>query len=326
MLIPILPNLYRITVELPNNPLRSLNSYVITGDRNLIIDTGFNLPECLRDLTAGIAELGLDMGKTDIFLTHMHGDHSGLASQIMTPDSTVYMSGVDRELFSASMESPVEFWDSLERRLIVEGYPLDEMEITTRRNPAKIFVSSSNFQITPVEDKQELTSYSMKLRCVFTPGHTPGHMCLYSEENQIMFTGDHILFDITPNITSWPSLPNSLASYMRSLEAVRKYPVRMTLTGHRENEGGFKERIDQLLEHHRDRLSEVCVILSERPLNGYEVASRMKWSIRVKSWSEFPAGQKWFAVGEALAHLNYLVGSGTVNRVDQGGVFLYSLA
>ena len=49
------PDIYKIYVPLPNNPLKNLNSYVVkTENKNLIIDTGFNMPECYEALTEGL--------------------------------------------------------------------------------------------------------------------------------------------------------------------------------------------------------------------------------------------------------------------------------
>lgn len=73
------PDIYEIRVELPDNPLQYLNSYVIKGKtRNLVIDTGFNRPACRASLCAGLHALDIDLQKTDLFLTHLHADHTGL--------------------------------------------------------------------------------------------------------------------------------------------------------------------------------------------------------------------------------------------------------
>ena len=58
-------------------------------------------------------------------------------------------------------------------------------------------------------------------------------MCFYEEENKILISGDHILFDITPNITRWPELDNSLKVYLASLEKVKDLDVNLVLPGHR---------------------------------------------------------------------------------------------
>jgi hypothetical protein len=49
----------------------------------------------------------------------------------------------------------------------------------------------------------------------------------------------------------------------------------------------------------------------------------MKWNIRAKNWDDFPPGQRWFAVGEALSHLNYLIDQGKVQKIEKGGVHIY---
>jgi glyoxylase-like metal-dependent hydrolase (beta-lactamase superfamily II) len=322
---PKTPDLYRITVALPGNPLKSLNSYALIGaDRNLIVDTGFNLPESLEDLRAGIEELGLDMRRTDIFLTHFHADHCGLVPQIASPDSVVYMSAVDRDLFDEVMDNPDDYWASIGRRLMDEGYPRDELERTQAANPAKKYLPEAKFVSVPVVDGTRLSYGDFRLECIWTPGHTPGHVCLYDRARGIFFSGDHVLFDITPNITAWPTLPNSLQHYLNSLSRIRDYPVRVTLTGHRDNDGVLSERAARLVVHHKNRLADVEKILENRPgLNTYEVASRMKWDIRAKNWADFPPGQRWFAVGEALSHLNYLVDRGKVKRVEKDGINTY---
>lgn len=72
-------NIYSIFVPLPGNPLKNLNAYLIKSEsgRNLLIDTGFRQDECRQALLAGLDELGVSMENTDIFLTHMHSDHTG---------------------------------------------------------------------------------------------------------------------------------------------------------------------------------------------------------------------------------------------------------
>ena len=57
MLTKIADNLYKKVVPLPNNPLREINAYIITGERNLLIDTGFNRPECEEALRDAFREL-----------------------------------------------------------------------------------------------------------------------------------------------------------------------------------------------------------------------------------------------------------------------------
>jgi glyoxylase-like metal-dependent hydrolase (beta-lactamase superfamily II) len=195
------------------------------------------------------------------------------------------------------------------------------------KNPISQFISEKVFEYIPVSDNDRIKVGEYELTCISTPGHTPGHMCLYDEGKKIMFTGDHVLFDITPNITVWTQMPDPLASYIDSLEKLKGYDVELTLTGHRGNAGGFSERVKGLISHHMERLEEVKQIIREYPgINGYNVAANMHWSIRAKNWREFPETQRWFAVGEALAHLKYLVNHSGVNMEVLNGEAKYFIS
>lgn len=317
--------LYRITVGLPDSPLKILNTYVIKGrERNLLIDTGFNRVECLNDLKNGLNELGLDMSQTDIFITHFHSDHCGLVSAIADSATRIYMTREDKVVLDKVIDEPDQYWNPIERIYQMEGYPLQEMERTRKENPARTFVTDRSFPYIPITDGMILPFEGRMLRCIMTPGHTPGHVCLYDMDHQIFFSGDHILFDITPNITTWQVMPDSLAQYLNSLKKVYDIPVALTLTGHRENTGDFRLRVAELIRHHEERLNELEDIIRQNPgLSGYELTGMMKWSIRARNWDEFPPTQRWFAVGEAIAHLNYLVDKGRISRVQLHGICTY---
>jgi len=324
----IAPGVYSIKIRLVDSPLKTLNSYIFTSDdRNLLIDTGFNMPECLEDLRAGIDKLGIDMNKTDFFITHLHSDHSGLISQVATPESRVYMSAPDSMLFQAKAEEALIYWGAMERMYMSEGVSRDEVYRSLRQNPARVLADQGPVTITPVEDDDTICLGGRTLRCISTPGHTPGHMCLYDEASEIMALGDNVLFDITPNITAWSGFPNSLGHYLDSLEKMKAFKVRLALPGHRDNKGiTLPQRVEELLKHHDERLAEVLDIVGEDPgLTGYTVATRMSWAIRAKSWDDFPAAQKWFAMGEAMSHLNYLVENGKLSREERDGVRHYKL-
>jgi glyoxylase-like metal-dependent hydrolase (beta-lactamase superfamily II) len=318
--------LYSIPVALPGNPLKNLNSYVFKGKkRNLLVDTGFNLPECLASLKAGISELGLDMDKTDIFITHCHADHCGLVPEIASPAATIYMSGVDKAIVNQYTNQGEAYWERLDQAYMREGFPEEEMAVARGLNPARRFIPARNFPSRDVADGDKIALDDFLFTCVFTPGHTPGHMCLYDEKTKIMLTGDHVLFDITPNITVWESLPNSLASYMVSLRKIAGYAVDLPLAAHRESRPSLARRVDELLRHHQARLQDAWnIVRGGERMNAYQVAARMKWDIRARGWDDFPLGQTRCAVGEALSHLNHLVDLGQLNKQAEDGITYYS--
>lgn len=325
MITQIIPNIYKIDVILPQNPLKNLNCYVIKGtERNLIIDTGFNRQECLQSISEGMEELGLDMEITDVFVTHLHADHSGLVPEITSNNSKVYMNSVDNKILNKSIEDSSGYWGEREERYMGEGFPKEEIIESRRINPARNFVAKNIFEIVPIKEGSKLNYGKYEFVAIETPGHTPGHTCLYCEKEQLMFTGDHVLFGITPNITPWNELPNSLGSYIESLKKIKRYDVKLALAGHREITGDFGKRIEALLLHHEKRLENAYSIIAENPgINAYDIASKMKWSIRARNWCDFPITQKWFAVGETIAHLNYLIANNKIIKISKDNIYTY---
>ncbi|MGB4440064.1 MAG: MBL fold metallo-hydrolase [Sedimentibacter sp.] len=299
------PDIYIIDVPLPNNALKNLNCYVIkTKDKNLIIDTGFNMHECYDALINGLNELEIDIDKTDMFLTHMHSDHTGLVSSIMKENSTIYMSETDYNYVKLMLTN---YWEKSDLNFLKEGFNEDELEKIRTVNPARVFNPNKLFNVTIVENQSKINIGGYEFTCISTPGHTPGHMCLYMEKEKILFSGDHILFDISPNITRWPYVKNSLADYLESLKKTRNLDIKITLPAHRKNQMDVYERIEQLIHHHDIRLQETIDIVKTLPgMHAYDIAGKMTWSMKGKVWKDAPPQQKWFAVGETLAHLDYL--------------------
>ncbi|MEM4523847.1 MAG: MBL fold metallo-hydrolase, partial [Archaeoglobaceae archaeon] len=156
--------------------------------------------------------------------------------------------------------------------------------------------------------EREIVEYGdFNLEVILTPGHTPGHICLYDEAKRLLFSGDHILFDITPNITFWETMEDSLGEYLRSLDKIYELEVEKTLPGHRSFHGSHRKRIEELKEHHRKRLEEVLRAVENGRRVAWEVAQEVSWDLVYDRWEDLPTIQKWFAVGETIAHLEHLV-------------------
>lgn len=323
MVTRIAANIYSFQVPLPGNPLKWLNVYVIKGGkhgRNLLIDTGFKRSECLEALLAGMRELEIKPEETDVFLTHLHSDHTGNAPELEKLGSKLLMSRVDNEIMHD------DAWPERKKRALHEGMPADMMEIVFDHNPATIYAPSP-FYTERLNDGDVLSYGGCDLECILTPGHTPGHLCLYERESKTMFLGDHVLFDITPNIVNWEKVEDSLGDYVSSLRKLMNYEVKIALPGHRTaGKLTMKERAVQIIEHHRHRLDETENLIYNTPnLNAYEITGMMKWRIRARNWDEFPPGQKWFAMGEAMAHLDYLLKTGRIVRSEgNDGIYRYS--
>lgn len=317
------PDVYVIKVPLPGNPLRELNSYLIlSGGEALIIDTGFKHPTSKEALMGALEELHIDRQNLKIFLTHLHTDHIGLTDEVAGENTTIYMSGEDYGRYRESLDPA--HWKESDALFLQEGFSKEGLEQIVTTNPARKYMPDRIFTAQTVSDGDMFYVGNTKAVCVQTNGHTPGHFCLYLPKEEIMFAGDHILYDITPNITAWMGVEDSLGDYLRNLDKIREYPMQMALPGHREVSKPVEERIAEIKRHHQIRLDGTIQIIREHPgSNADEIAAGLKWSMRGKSWEEFPMEQKWFAVGETIAHLDYLRHENVVKKEMQDGIYRY---
>ena len=216
-----------------------------------------------------------------------------------------------------------KYWGMMDVRFREEGFPRHLMARMNETNPARSMAPPSGGHYEGLADGQILEKGGCRIQCLLMPGHTPGQMCYWLPDRGILFTGDHVLFDITPNITAWPIMPDALGSYLESLNKIRAYEPALTLPGHRKT-GDLKARVDQLLCHHRRRLEEALSVVKAHPGRGaYVLAGHMTWKIRASSWEDFPVAQKWFAVGECMSHLDHLTARGQVRRETADGRAVY---
>ena len=320
------PNIFKIDVPLPENPLRNLNCYVIQdGGETLILDTGFNRPECREALLAGLRELNADWEKTNLFLTHLHSDHTGLAPVVMeNRPGKIYISGKDHGILRAHMKA--DRWKEADELFYREGFTREQLAELRVSNPARGLEPTRYFEAEHIADGDILSVGRYQFVCVSVPGHTPGQMCLYCPEKKLMFTADHVLFDITPNITHWADMQDALGAYLESLVKLRGYEMEIALPAHRKNDMDVYVRIDEIITHHLVRLCETVDALAAHPdCHATEVAAQLKWSMRGKTWAEFPLSQRWFAVGETMAHLDYLLVRGMAVREENGERRAYRL-
>ncbi len=320
----VYPNIYQIEIDLPDTPLKIVNSYFIRGkERNLLVDTAFRAQICIDGFEAAMKELDFTMDNTDLFITHAHSDHCGLSGTLSRETNQVYCG----EYTKLELIGDGDDWGNYLEMAVESGLPRMESE----SHPGYLYATEPVKNITVVKDGDVIQVGDYELVCVETSGHAPDHFCLFMPKEKILFAGDHILAVITPNNTLWERpwgiKRDLLGEYLSNLEKVRPLEPKVVFPGHRVIIEDCATRVDELIEHHRVRLNAVIEILTEQsPQNGAEVASKMQWRIRARNWDEFPNAQKLFATGEAMSHLTHLMFKGDVTADFVDGVVQYSIA
>jgi len=319
MIHEVAPDIHRIEVPLPRNPLRAINAYLVRGaDRCLMIDTGMNRPECLDAVRQALRALAVDLGRTDFFITHGHADHVGLVSELPTGASRIFLHPQD-----AAIVLDPDLWKAMAADARTHGFP--DPDAAVLKHPGRRYGFSGHPDFTPLSEGDHVRVGRYVFRCVETPGHTPGHMCLYEPDARLLFSGDHILDTITPNISAWGCGADPLAEFIESLDKTAAYSVAITLPAHRAPIRDHVRRIEELKAHHRIRMQEALDVLAGGAQTAYRVAAQMAWNLDCARWDDFPVPQQWFATGEALAHLLHLERQGRIWREDRKGQAYFSL-
>lgn len=264
-----------------------------------------------------------DRPLTRVIATHFHPDHIGLAGWLCARTGAAFWTTrtewlMARVLAHDTSDAFVEAGRQFDHRA---GLDPERIEARARRgNLYRTRAVAPPPTANRIEEGDDIVIGGERWRVLIGRGHAPEMICLFSAERGILIAADQILQKISPNISVWPAEPDAdpLKDYIDSLEPFRDLPEdTLVLPSHGQPFHGLHARIDQLIDHHRDRLEraveaagdgrtaiEIMPALFERQLDDHQLG---------------------FALGEALAHLNHLVFKGALVRIsDSAGVHRYS--
>jgi len=322
-MIEVIKNIFCFPVPLPGSPLKELNCYIVKGDGgNLMVDVGFNTDEGYAAVMGAFKELGLPLARTDIFLTHLHADHTGLIERLKRDCGRIYISETDSVHVDRNFED--DYWIECMSIQGHMGFPEDKT-LDYKDHPAYVGGVLTRTDFVYVTEGMNFSVGGYDFEAIALKGHTPGQTGLYDREKGVLFSGDHILSKITPNINLWDFEADYLGLFLENLKKVRELNVKTLLSAHRPLISDPKVRIDQLLAHHERRLSRVLEVLSSGKSTVYDVAMEVEWDYGGGSFGHFPAAQKWFAASEVFAHLEHLRATGRVGLTIEGQTYLYNV-
>ncbi|EHR49530.1 Zn-dependent hydrolase, glyoxylase [Saccharomonospora marina XMU15] len=327
----VAPGVYRIPLPLPHDALRAVNIYAITsGDSLVLIDSGWALDEAHQQLEAALRGLGAGLADVSQFLiTHVHRDHYTLAVALRRKFGGRIALGMLEEPSLKITADPSSRPMAAQVRLLREAGGEAVVEALTRvfgdRRPAtdESYWEDPDEWLTP---GRRTVHVGRELDVVHTPGHTAGHVVFADDAAGLLFSGDHVLPHITPSIGFQPApsqLP--LRDYLGSLRLVRAMPDRRLLPAHGPVSPSVHARVDELLAHHEQRLTEIGETVAGGAATAYESALRLTWTRRQHALADLDAFNQMLAVLETAAHLDLLVLQGKLAAIKTEGVRHYTL-
>ncbi len=340
--IEIAPGLHQLQTPMNTPGLPFVMPYLFEYPEGLVLfDAGYGTKSATRALEEELKNLGYKISDINMFLvSHAHPDHLGMVSWLKekVPHISLVMHKKEKEWLKDRWFKDNNWEERSNLWLLKHGITQEEIDIDNsgesdgKNNGSKLnfkrvygqlknMLSDQNsdgnwrktFEMNTLPDRTledgEIVEFGdWRLESIWTPGHTPGHLCLYEASNKVMLTGDHVLPRITPNVSLHVEDENTqrspLAEYMSSLKKVAAFGGILGLPAHEYNIENLSNRCDFLVHHHHERLEEILVSIGEGAVTAAEISSRVKWNTR--SFKEFSIWQKRSALGETLAHLTVL--------------------
>ncbi|TAM61834.1 MBL fold metallo-hydrolase [bacterium] len=314
----------RIELPMTGNPLGYVNAYLLREpDGYALIDCGWDVPDVLAALEAGLARYGVQLEEIrDVIVTHFHPDHYGLAGRLVrTVGARLMMHDIDaRVAYDRLSDFTITFRENAQW-FARNGYATGN-DGSIKDEPARYSVVAPQ---RALNDGDEVPLAKGSLRVLWTPGHSPGHICLLDTTNSVLFSGDHILDPITPHVGTWSGQDDQdqLGAFLASLRKVRATRAGIVAPAHGRPFNDVTRRVDELLAHHDERELLVREALGSGPSSAGTIAAKLPWTRRHRTFAELGGFHQAFAVAETIAHLEHLRARNMVTRNERDGVLLY---
>ncbi|HET7419506.1 MAG TPA: MBL fold metallo-hydrolase [Candidatus Dormibacteraeota bacterium] len=274
-----------------------------------LLDAGMNSEESLEAIHAARKHVGARRLRT-LLVTHIHPDHYGAAGTLAGGPglADLYMHRLEVPLVHPRYVELELLVDEVRRYLLVNGVPADEAEVLSNSQRALSRVVKPAEPAVQLDGAETVVMGARRLRVEWTPGHSPGHICLYEPVDGLLFAGDHILPELSPNIGLHPqSTPDPLHEYLEGLRRMAACEPKRVLPAHGRPFTDAQSRVDELVSHHHRRLDQILEIVDADEKSAWQVAVEL-WGRRENLY------EKRLALQEGLAHLQALAVEGKVSK------------
>jgi glyoxylase-like metal-dependent hydrolase (beta-lactamase superfamily II) len=293
------------------------------GD-TLLVDCGWNTPEAHSALRAGFSEHGHSLSElSKLVITHVHPDHYGMAGRLKADSGCdVIVHERDAEVIHERYLNPGPLVEQTRKFLLGQGVAPAAAAAMAEGSMGMIDKVSAVPPDTRVTGGETIRVGGFEFQVIWTPGHSPGHICLYEPNHRLLVSGDHLLPGITPNVSVLANTRGSpLGDFLRSIAAISRLDVRLVLPAHEYEFEWFQRRLVEIQDHHEARLDELERLVDSGGSTAWQVTNRVHWASGKVADLE-PRLQR-SALGETVAHLEHLSRLGRLNKVDRDGMSVW---
>src|SRR5579864_4250532 len=227
------------------------------GDEADLLDCGMNSVESVDMIRRAVEQLGARRLRK-LVVTHIHPDHYGAAGTLAGEGrADLYIHRLEVPLVHPRYVELEQLVHEVRTYLLVNGVPAEEAAVLSNSQRALSQVVKTAEPAVQLDGAELLELGSHRLRVEWTPGHSPGHICLYEAGSGLLFAGDHMLPELSPNIGLHPqSTPDPLHEYLDGLKRMASYRPSLILPAHGRPFSDAGSRVETLTRHHHRRLDQ----------------------------------------------------------------------
>lgn len=316
------PGIYRLVTPLPFEGLDRVNSFLLAhGDGGVtLVDCGIftesggagPLEEAMHAAGAALEDV------RRLVITHPHPDHYGLAATVVARSGCELWMHQEAASDLDVYRDPAAAASRLRAALRRHGIPAAELDEVGAYEDWRPFVSGVVQPTKELVDEETFSAGKRSWQVIYCPGHDRASVCLYSATDGLLLSGDTLLASITPHVDHRGELgPDPLGDFLDSLARLEKLNPSLVLPGHGRPFDSGAERARGIVAHHQRRLGSILQVIRRRACSAAEVAEAV-------FGPELLHFQRRLAVGETIAHLEYLRLRSEAELSEESGIYRYS--